>query len=162
MGDVLDLTLAEVLIREVDLVADLVVNATRDADAAGLRDGLQPGRDIHSVAEDIVVLDHHIAEIEANAKGHAAILGQGLIETGDFVLDFDGAAHSLDSARKLGQDTVPGGADDAAVVTSHAGLDCRAIGGEGLKRRLLIVAHEPAIARHVSAEDGGESAFDGR
>ena len=40
----------------------------RDADAAGLGQRLQPGRDIDAVAEEIAALDDDVAEIDADAQ----------------------------------------------------------------------------------------------
>ena len=61
------------------LVADVVAHAARDADAAGLRQRLQPRRDVDAVAEDVAVLDHHVADIDADAERHALVVGQRLV-----------------------------------------------------------------------------------
>ena len=67
-GDVLDPLLAHVLEGEVEFVAHLVANGLRDADAAGLGEPFQAGRDVHPVAVDIVAVDDDVAEIDADAE----------------------------------------------------------------------------------------------
>ena len=46
--------------------------AAETADAARLRQRLQPRRDVHAVAENVAVLDDHVAEIDADAELDAA------------------------------------------------------------------------------------------
>ena len=67
-GDVLDVLLAQILEGDVEPVADLVAHRRRDADAARLGQRLEPRGDIDAVAEDVAVLDDHVAEIDADAE----------------------------------------------------------------------------------------------
>ena len=60
---------------DVEPVADLIAHRRRDADAAGVRHRFQPRRDVHAVAKNVVVLDDHVAEIDADAKDQAAARG---------------------------------------------------------------------------------------
>src|SRR6516162_5007981 len=48
-----------------DLAAHLTKGVFRDADATGLGDAFKPGSDIDAVAEDVVALDQHVAEMDA-------------------------------------------------------------------------------------------------
>ena len=70
-SDVLDLLLAEILEREVELVANLVVYYPADANPPGIGQCLQPRRNIDAFSEDVVLFDDHIAEIDANPKPDA-------------------------------------------------------------------------------------------
>ena len=68
--------------RQVELALELIVGGTRDEHAAGLAQLLQPCCDIDAVAEQIVALDHHVAEIDADAEhdppvGRRVVLGRG-------------------------------------------------------------------------------------
>ena len=67
-ADVLDALLAEILEVDVEPVADLIAHRRGDADAARLGQRLEPRRDVHAVAEDVVVLDDDVAEIDADAE----------------------------------------------------------------------------------------------
>ncbi len=68
-GDVFDVLVAEILKGNVvKPVADLIAHGTRDADAAGLGKHLKTRRDVDAVAEDVVLLDDDIAQIDADAE----------------------------------------------------------------------------------------------
>ena len=54
--------------RQVELALEMVVGGARDQHAAGLAQLLQPGGDVDAVAEQVVALDHHVAEIDADAE----------------------------------------------------------------------------------------------
>ena len=67
-GDVLDRLLAEIREGELEPGADLLAHRRGDADAAGLGQGLEARGDVDAVAEDVVALDDHVAEIDADAE----------------------------------------------------------------------------------------------
>ena len=65
---------------------------SRDADPARRRHPLEPGRDVDAVAVDVVAVDDHVAEVDAEAKLDALILGfQVLRIVSDAPLDLDRA-----------------------------------------------------------------------
>ena len=68
---------AAVLEADVDAIADAFVDDRGDADAAGLGQRLQPRGDVDAVAVDVVALDDHVAEIDADAQ-HDRRLAQAL------------------------------------------------------------------------------------
>jgi hypothetical protein len=65
--DVLDCLLAAVLVTQRKLVLYLFVDCARDANAAGVGETLQPRRDIDTITIDLLALDHHVAEVNADA-----------------------------------------------------------------------------------------------
>jgi hypothetical protein len=46
----------------------LTLRVIRDADAAGLRDPLQPRGDVDTVAKDIVLINDDVADMNVNAE----------------------------------------------------------------------------------------------
>jgi hypothetical protein len=42
--------------------------ASRDADAAGFRQGLEPARNIHTITKDVTVLSHDGTLVDADAR----------------------------------------------------------------------------------------------
>ena len=55
-------------------MTQVIVHAPRDADLAALDQPLEPSSDVHAVAEDVVVLDHDVADIDADPEAHPAWL----------------------------------------------------------------------------------------
>ena len=123
---------------------------------------LKPGGDVHAIAVDgSVLLPDHIAQVDADAKLHAPVLGQLVVALGEFVLDFVGAVHGFDGAGKLSQDAVAGGVDESPAV----GLDALAEKCAGVIERAkgggFVIGHQPRVAGGVGGEDGGEFAVGG-
>ena len=67
-GDVLDGLLPARLDFDRDLVAHLLRSTARYVDAAGVRQRLDPGGDIHPVTIDVVALDDNVTDIDANPE----------------------------------------------------------------------------------------------
>ena len=76
MGDVLQALFAEAFEADRELVAHLFVDRAGDENAARLGQFLQSRRDIDAVAIDVVALQHHVAQIDADAKIHPLRFGQ--------------------------------------------------------------------------------------
>src|SRR5215471_14945945 len=98
MRDVLDGLLAYVFIEKREFVLDLVVDCARNADAARLGETFQPRSDIDPVAVNLFALDHHIAEIDADAKLHPARWRHLSVLGLECSLDRHGAMNCVDYA----------------------------------------------------------------
>src|SRR5688572_15428384 len=94
----------------------MVTHGRRDRDAAWPRDALKPCRDVHAVAEDVVILHDHVAEIDTDAKLDAPPLGHRSVALRHATLDFGGACDGVHDARKLNQHPVTGALDDTSFV----------------------------------------------
>ena len=75
MGDVLDLMVPKVLELQPETVAHLFEDSVGDADATRSGQAFQTCGHVDPVAEQVVALNHHVAEVHADAKPHAAGLG---------------------------------------------------------------------------------------
>ncbi len=64
---------AERAVIEIELVPDVLVDGVRNADSAGLRQCLEPGGDVDPVTENIVAVDDHVAEIDADPQLEPAL-----------------------------------------------------------------------------------------
>jgi len=99
-----------------DLAAHLAKGVLGDADTAGFGNAFEPGGDIHTVAKDVVSLDQHIADVDADAPFHAAI-GSGLgIPLVHQPLQRQGAFDGADHRTKLDQQAITGGFHDPPAV----------------------------------------------
>ena len=83
---------------------------------ARLGEPFQAGGDVDAVAEDVVVLDDDVAEVDADAELDARLVGRAAVAVGHAGLDGDGAAHRLDGAGEIDQQAIAGALDDAAAV----------------------------------------------
>ena len=101
----------------------MVADGAGNADAARLGQRFQPRRDIDAVAENVAALGDHVAEVDADAKPNAAVLGEIQIAVGHRALDFGGAAHRIDDAGEFRQHAVADGLDDAAVMLADLRID---------------------------------------
>ena len=66
-ADILDMLLAEILKTDRKAVGNLIAHRRGDADAARLRQRFKPRSDVNAVAEDVIVLDDDVAQIDADA-----------------------------------------------------------------------------------------------
>ena len=114
MRYVLQLPLAEVHELDRQLVADLLVDAARNADPAGIGQRLKAFSDIDPVAKKVAPFDDHVAHIYADAEQHTLGFRRRLIEQADRGLNLHAGFERIDSARKLGDDAVAGPAKGAA------------------------------------------------
>ena len=71
--DVLEARLADIGKLGPDLAAHLAEGIFRDPDPVGFGDAFETGGNVDAVAENIVSLDQHIADMDSDAPHHAAV-----------------------------------------------------------------------------------------
>src|ERR1700731_1498563 len=115
---------------------------------------------VAAIAEDVVVLDDHVAEIDADAKLYPPRRRDVRVASRHPALDLRGAQHRVGDAVELDQHAVAGGLDDAAAVLRDSRID--QLDPMGLETRecpRLVDLHEPTVADHVGGEDRSEPAL---
>src|SRR5436190_23575720 len=113
VGDVLDLLFANVVELNRKLIHDLLMHCPRNADATGLSEPFQAGRDVDTVAQKVALALHHVADGDADTKIHLPACWIRKIAGAQTLLDIDRTAHGIDGAWKLGQHSVAGSIEDA-------------------------------------------------
>src|SRR5262245_31928694 len=121
--DVLQRVLAQVDERLPQLVAHLTPGVLRESDASGLRDALEPRRDVDGVAQQVAAIDDDIAQVYPDPERDAAVGGDLDIAPRHAALHVQRAAAGVDDARKLDENAVAGGLDDAAAMGRDRRLD---------------------------------------
>jgi hypothetical protein len=101
----------------------MVADRARDADPARRCHCLQPRRDVDALAVNVIAIGDHVAEIDADAKSEAPLLGEVQIAVGHPALNFAGAAHRIDDAGEFRQHAVAGGLDDPAMMLADLRID---------------------------------------
>jgi hypothetical protein len=74
--------LAQIPEGELDLACCILMNASRDTDAAGLGQAFEAGGDIDAVAKDVAVLDDDVPLMDPDAKLDAAFSRQRSVAFG--------------------------------------------------------------------------------
>src|SRR5208282_5040161 len=94
-GDIIDLLLDAIGKHQRQLAAHLVAGKVRDAQTARLADRFKAGRDIHTVAEDVLTVDDDIADINADAEDNSLVLPVIVVAPDNAALNGDGAGHGV-------------------------------------------------------------------
>ena len=105
-SNIFEVLVAQIEKLNADLTSDMFVSRRRNADATRLCDVLKPRRDIYTVTKNIMWLDDHVADIDADAESNAGILRVGRRKFSDAGLELRSSSDCLYSARKLGQEPV--------------------------------------------------------
>ncbi len=92
-------------------------------DAAGLRDAFEPRRDVDGVAQEVGAIDDDVAQVNADPERDAAVGGDLGVALRHAALHVQRAAPGVDDARKLDEDAVAGGLDDAAAMGRDGRID---------------------------------------
>jgi hypothetical protein len=116
----------------------LIVDLLRDEHAAGLGHRLQPRREVDAVAQQILAIDQHVAEVHADAKAQAPPRRGLAIE---LALHFDGALHRFDSGGKFRDQAVAGGVGDASAMALDQFGEHGAGGAERGERAHFVARH---------------------
>ena len=115
--------LAEILEFKLHSIAQMIAHAACHADAAWLGNPFKPRRDIDAVAENVAVLDHYVADIDADPEQHLFFRRQRLVGLGQRLLDRDGAAQRVDDAREFRKHAVAGSSGDLAAAFGDQFVD---------------------------------------
>ena len=94
------------------------------------------------------VIDH-VPDIDPDAEEHAAILRDVFVAHSHDGLELDRTFDSADNARKLGQDAVAGGVDEATAIAAYQWEDHGLMSLDVVHRRGIVLAHQAAVAGAV-------------
>ena len=121
--DILHSLVAEILVRKIELGLDLVEGLLGDANPAGLGEPLQAGRDVNSVAINVLALDNNIAEMHSDPEVNATLLGYFRVAFSHAPLYGERAFDRVNHAGELDEGAITHQLDDTAVVVSDFGID---------------------------------------
>jgi hypothetical protein len=130
------------------------------ADASGFGDPFQARGDVNAIAEDIVVVDDDVADVNSDAELDPEILRYMGILARRAALNFGRATRSIHHAGEFHQHAVARGLDDAAAMCGDGWID------EGFSDRLqpgqrsfLVGTHEAAIPGDIRSQYRCQSSF---
>ena len=158
-GNVFELFLAEIDERLLHAVTNLLVCGSRQTDAAWLTDAFKPRGNVDAVAHQIAIaLLNDVADVDAEAKIDPASLRNAGVAVNHRVLQLDSAADGVNRAAELGDGTVAGAFDDAAVMYGDCRIDkIAAQRPEAGERAILVRADKPAVSDDVGDQNRCQS-----
>ncbi|HJX22510.1 MAG TPA: hypothetical protein VJ454_16050, partial [Steroidobacteraceae bacterium] len=79
-------------------VANLIAHRARNTDAARLGEHFEARRHVHAVAEDVIFLNDHVAQIDADAELHPPCRRDVRVASRHPALNLDRAQHGVGDA----------------------------------------------------------------
>ena len=138
----------------------LVTHGRRDTHATGLGDGLEPGGDVHAVAEEPVALDRDLAQVDPDAEVHATRGRQGLVAGFHDAVDLERAVDRIRRGAELGEEVVAREIDESATRVADQKPHLVTITTDRADGRFLVVRHQAAVTEYIARDDGAEPAFE--
>jgi len=89
-------------------MTQVIVHAPRDADLAALDQALEPGSHVHAVAEDVALLDHDVADIDADPEAHASPFGLAFVRPFEAPLGSRPRSERVEQAGEFGEHAIAG------------------------------------------------------
>src|SRR5215204_6250955 len=121
---------------------------------------LQTSGDVDRIAEDVVVIYDHIAEMDSEAVRNALLFRRRAHR--EAALKRNRPAHGVEPAREFNQKAVSGRLDDAAAMGCQRRIDLVAAQGtQPIQGAFLVFGNEPTIACYVGYQDCREAARSG-
>ena len=113
---------------------------------------------VDAVAEDIVLFDNNITDVNADAKLDPPDLRHVGISSSHTALNFDCASDGVNDARELNKSAVPGILDYASVMLSYFGIEKRLSKSFQLRERAIFVdAYQAARAHDIRRQNSRQS-----
>ena len=133
---------------------ELVKGRAGDQHTARLADLLQTSRDVHPIAEQVIALNHHVTEIDADAEDNAPFGRDTILLSHDALLHRHGAGHRVHHRAELDDRAVAHQLDDAPVMLGQERIDhLTAQGFQGAKRPGFVHFHEMRVPDDIRRQD---------
>jgi hypothetical protein len=140
---------------QLGLPLDLVEHRPTDGHRAGLRQALDARGDVDPVAEQVLAVDHHVGEVQADAQLER--LGIRAPRLGQVALDLEGRPDPRDGALELGEEPVAGAREDAPPAGLDPPVDDLLHLGQPAQRRRFVPLHARRVAADVRRHDRGQA-----
>src|SRR6516225_1326706 len=108
VNDVFEGLSAKIFESKVKLTSDLIVDFPGDEYAAGVRNRLQPRRDVDTIAIHASIVKNHVTLVDPDPELHPSCRIGSSVALGHGLLDCERALHGAEYAGELGEDAVAG------------------------------------------------------
>jgi len=117
------------------------------------------GDPIHAVPENIVVLDHDVADIDADPEAHPSRFGLAFIGSLKRRLDLDCTANRIEHTHEFGEHAVASGVRNPPSMPGDQLVDDATTGRQCRHCRFFVAVHQATIALNICCEDRREAPF---
>ena len=117
----------------------MIAHRLRNGNATRCANTFESCRDVNAIAVDIVAIDDHVAEIHADSKLDAPVIGGRRGALADLSLHLNRAGDGVHDARKFCKHAIAGKFDDATLVRRDLGVDQLAANLLQLRKRAGFV-----------------------
>ena len=152
--------LPHVFERDGELIAHLISHHPADAYAAWFSQGFKARSDVDTIAEDVVLVDNDVADIDAYAEIDAPIRFHAGVAR-HLALHIDRAMNRIDHARKLAEQTVARRVDDATAMLLD--LEVGNLSPQRLQRSeraFLVRPHQARVTCNVGHQNRCKAPLD--
>ena len=115
--------------------------------------------DVDAIAQEVAVALDHVADRDADAKGHLPAGRIGHVAGTQALLDIDRAAHGFDRARKFGEHGVASGIENAAAALGDEIVGHLTVGRQATQRLLFVLGNQSAVAGNIGRKNRCDLAF---
>jgi hypothetical protein len=143
-------------------MTQMIADAARHANLSALDQAFESSGNIDPIAEDVTLLDHDIADIDADPEAHLSPFRLNFVGALQRLLNLDCTENGIEDADKFGEHTIAGRVCDATSMPADEAVDHGAMGGQCCHCRLFITVHQAGIALDIRGEDGRETSLDRR
>src|SRR5712692_6315370 len=99
------------------------MDGIRNADASRMGEAFEARRDVDAVAVDLLAIDHHVAEVDADAKLHSAVGWQTYVFRLERGLDLDSALDRIHNAGEFREHAIARGIDESSAMLLDKRID---------------------------------------
>jgi hypothetical protein len=115
---------------------------------------LETRRHVHPVAEQVLALDHHVAEIDADSEDDPSLRRDPGLPDGDAALHRNRARNGVHDRAELGDGAVAHELDDPAVMPAQQRLDHLAAKvAERRERASLVRLNKARVTDHIGGHN---------
>jgi hypothetical protein len=158
LGNILEGLRSHIITGNLDLAPNLPIGIIGHEDAARFGDALKAGGNVDAIAEDVVVIENDVADVNADAEFDPLDLRHIDILFSHAALNFDGTAYGIHDAPELNEGAVPCILDDTSVMLNDFGIEKLLSKSFQLRQRAFFVdPYQAARASDIRRQNSRQS-----
>ena len=158
-GNVFHSVLAKVGEDYVKLVPDLIIRCARNTHTSWFAKSLQSRRDIHVIAEDVVLIDDNVSNIYSDPENDAIVDRNRGIAADHALLNGNRTLDGINNTGKLHKQAIACGFENPTILIGYYRInEGPAMGLQGRNGASLINADQAAVADNIGGKDGRKPA----